>query len=73
MDCQVDKKLHFQHFLLFAFNRSRKASKAARDICAVYEEDIIAERTARDWLSRFKHNNFNLNDVPRSGRPVEMD
>ena len=33
----------------------------------------MAERTAQDWFSRFKHNNFDLNDAPRSGRPVEMD
>ena len=46
MDCQVDKNLHFRHLLLFAVNRGQKASKAARDICAVYGEDAMAERTA---------------------------
>ena len=39
----------------------------------MYGEDAIAERTAQNWFSRFKHNNFDLNDASRSGRPVEMD
>ena len=73
MDCQVDKKSHFRHLLLFAFNRGQKASEATRDICAVYGEDAIAERTARDWFARFKHDKFDLNDALRSGRPVEID
>ena len=73
MDCQVDKKSHFRHLLLFAFNRGQKASEATRDICAVYGKDAIAERTARDWFARFKHDNFDLNDAPRSGGPAEMD
>ena len=43
------KKSHFRH--LFAFSGGQKASKATRDICAVYGEDAIAERTARDHPS----------------------
>ena len=73
MDCQVDKKSHFRHLLLFAFNRGQKASEATRDICAVYGKDARAERTARDSFARFKHDNLDLNDAPRSGRPAEMD
>ena len=58
MDCQVNKKSHFRHLLLFAFNRGQKASEVTKDICAVYEEDAIAERTVRDWFARFKRGNF---------------
>ena len=60
MDCQVDKILHFQHFLLIAHNQSQKASKASGDIFAMYREDTIAEKTAWDWFGKFKHDNFNL-------------
>ena len=73
MDCQVNKKSHFRHLLLFAFNRGQKASEVTKDICAVYEEDAIAERTVRDWFARFKRGNFDLNDAPRSVRPIKMD
>ncbi len=52
MECQVDKSEHFRHLLLFAFNQGNKAAKAARDICAVYGEYAMNERTARRWFSR---------------------
>ena len=73
MDCQVNKKSHFRHLLLFAFNRYQKAGKVTKDICVVYGEDAIAERTVRDWFARFKSGNFDLNDPPRSERPINMD
>jgi hypothetical protein len=39
------------------------------NICAVYGEDSIAERTAQQWFARFKQGNFDMSDTPRSGRP----
>ena len=73
MDCQVNKKSHFRHLLLFSSNRGQKASEVTKDICAVYGEGAIAERTIRDWFARFKRGNFDLNRAPRSGRPIKMD
>ncbi|KAL4719047.1 hypothetical protein ACJJTC_014046 [Scirpophaga incertulas] len=73
MECQVDKNEHFRHHLLFAFNRGAKATEAAREICAVYGEGAIAERTARYWFAKFKSGNFDLKDASRSGRPSEFD
>ncbi|KOC66072.1 hypothetical protein WH47_01445 [Habropoda laboriosa] len=58
MECQVEKSEHFRHLLLFAFNQGSKDAKAARDICAMYGEGAIAERTARDWYAKFKNGNF---------------
>ncbi|XP_052830317.1 uncharacterized protein LOC128249815 [Octopus bimaculoides] len=54
MECQVKKNEHFRHLLLFAFNQGSKAAKASHDICAVYGEGAIAERTACDWYAKFK-------------------
>ncbi|XP_052829105.1 mariner Mos1 transposase isoform X3 [Octopus bimaculoides] len=73
MECQVKKNEHFQHLLVFAFNQGSKATKAARDICAVYGEGAIAERTAHNWYAKFKSENFDFKDTPHSGRPVEFD
>jgi hypothetical protein len=67
MECQVEKNEHFQH-LLYEFNRGSKATEAARNICAVYGEDSIAERTAQKWFARFKQSNFDMSGTPRSGR-----
>ena len=72
MECQVETNLHFRH-LFFAFNQGFNASKAARDICAVYGENAIAERIARDWYAKFKRENFDLKDAPCSGCPIELN
>jgi transposase len=42
-------------------------------ICAVYVEDEANERTCRKWFARFRVGNFDLDDAPRSGQPVEAD
>jgi transposase len=73
MECQVDKKVHFRHLLLFTFNQGLNASKAAQTICAVYGKDAIGESTARKWFARFNEGNFELSDCTRSGRPSLFD
>lgn len=74
MDCQVDeKKSHFRHLPLFAFSWGQKASEVTKDMCAVYGENSIAGKTVRDQFTRFKYDNFDLNDDPRSGRPIKVD
>ncbi|KAK6760574.1 hypothetical protein RB195_021873 [Necator americanus] len=73
MDIPGGKKQHFRHLLYFAFRRGQKATEAARDICAVYGEDAITARTARNWFAKFKNGNFDLDDSLRSGRPSDFD
>jgi hypothetical protein len=58
MECQLEKNEHFGNLLLYEFNRGSKAAEAARNICAVYGEDSIAERTAQKWFALFKQGNF---------------
>lgn len=41
MQCQVDKNVHNRYLLLFEFNRSSKTAEAARNICAIYEQDFL--------------------------------
>ena len=53
MECQVEKLEHFRHILLFEFNRGAKVAEAARNICAVYGDNVIGESTARKWICRF--------------------
>jgi hypothetical protein len=36
-------------------------------------KDILSIRTAQHWFNRFKNGNFELDDLPRSGRPLELD
>ena len=69
----MDKLKHFQHILLFEFNRGVKAAQAARNICAVYGDNDIGESMARKWFSHFKEDCFDIRDTPCSGRPSELD
>jgi histone-lysine N-methyltransferase SETMAR len=73
MECQVEKNEHFRHLLFYELNRGSKAAEAARNICAFYGEDSIAERTAQKWLARFKQDDFDISDTPRSGRPSDFE
>ena len=36
-------------------------------------EDVLFNRTAQLWFNRFKKGNFELDDLPRSDRPMELD
>ena len=73
MKCQVEEKEHFRHLLLFYFNRDVSAAEAARNIREVYGEDAMGDSTSRKWFSRFKDENFDLNDAPRAGRTSGFD
>ncbi|KFD49143.1 hypothetical protein M513_09967 [Trichuris suis] len=73
MECQVDKKEHLRHVLLFLYNGGLSALAAAEKIHAVYGEEPISDRAARKWFSRFREGNFDLSDSARSGRPSDFD
>jgi hypothetical protein len=36
-------------------------------------KDALSIHTAQHWFNRFKNGNFELDDLPRSGRPLETD
>ena len=69
MECQLENLEHSWHILLFEF----KSAEAARNICAMYEDNAIRESTARKWFSRFEEDHFHISDTPHSGRPSGFD
>ena len=36
-------------------------------------EDVLSIRTAQHWFNRFKNGSLELDDLPRPGRPLEVD
>jgi transposase len=68
-----NKNVHFRHIMLFTLKKGKNAMQTQEKICAVYGEDAVNERTCRKWLARFRAGNFDLDEAPRSGRPVEVD
>ena len=59
--------------LLHQFRLAHKATEAANNICSTMGEDILSIRTTQHWFNRFKNGNLELDDLPRPGRPQEVD
>ena len=59
--------------LLHEFRLGHNATEAANNICSTMGEDVLSTRTAQHWFNRFKNGNLELDDLPRSGRPLEVD
>jgi hypothetical protein len=55
------------------FRLGHKATEAANNICSTMGEDVLSTRTAQHWFNRFKNGNFELDDLPRSSRPIELN
>ena len=62
MECQVEKLDHFQHILLFEFNKGAKAAETTRNICAVYGDNASGENTARKWFSHINEDSFDISE-----------
>ena len=39
----------------------------------MYGEGAVTDRTCQKWFVKFCAGDFSLDDVPRSGRPAEVD
>lgn len=58
----------FACFIIFIAVK-KTATEATRIICETYSNNIVAEKTCRDWFARFKNGDFDVNDRSRFGRP----
>ena len=59
-----------RHVMLFHYRKGYNASQTCREICTVYCGDAVTDRTVRNWLERFRGENFDVKDLPRSSRPL---
>ena len=59
--------------LLHEFRLGRKATEAARNIRSTMSKDVLSIRTAQRWFNQFNEGNFKLEDLPHSGRPLEVN
>ncbi|UYV66823.1 hypothetical protein LAZ67_4003005 [Cordylochernes scorpioides] len=63
-------------FSTSAFLRSSMKSKSRQSSSGhmhVYGKGVIGERAAQKWFEKFKNDDLDLEDMPRSGRPSEFD
>jgi transposase len=80
MDMDVDLGLErtiprreLRVLLLHEFRLGHKATEATSNICGTMGKDALSIHTAHHWFNRFKNGNFELDDLPHSGRPLEVD
>ncbi|GFW81915.1 histone-lysine N-methyltransferase SETMAR [Trichonephila clavipes] len=66
-------KQHFRHILLFYYRKGKNAVQARKKLTDVYEEGVLTVRQCQNWFAKFRSDNFDVEDAPRSGRPVEAD
>ncbi|CAF2106043.1 unnamed protein product [Rotaria magnacalcarata] len=76
IDLESEMKLsrrELRVLLLHEFRLGRKATEATSNICGTMGKDVLSIRTAQHWFHRFKNGNFELDDLPHNGRPLEVD
>ncbi|GFU56072.1 mariner transposase [Trichonephila clavipes] len=47
--------------------------RARKKLTDVYGEGLLTVRQCQNWFAKFQSGNFDVEDAPRSGRPVEAD
>ena len=59
--------------LLFEYLKGHRGTEALRNIGGIIPRDIVFDHDAQLWFRRFREQQFGLDDLPRSGRPSEVD
>lgn len=63
----------FRYILLFYFRKGKNATQACEKLRKVYGNDALTERQCQRWFAKFRSGDFDVNDAPRSGRPMKAD
>ncbi|GFU33967.1 histone-lysine N-methyltransferase SETMAR [Trichonephila clavipes] len=66
-------KQHFRHILLFYYKKGKNNVQVRKKLTNVYGEGVLTVRQCQNWFAKFRSGNFDVEDAPRSGRPVEAD
>ncbi|GFS65802.1 histone-lysine N-methyltransferase SETMAR [Trichonephila clavipes] len=66
-------KQHFRHILTVLYRKGKNAVQARKKLTDVYGEGVLIVRQCQNRFAKFRSVNFDVEDAPRSGRPVEPD
>ena len=80
MDMDVDLGFEMQTsrselrvLLLHELRLAREATEATSNIYGTMGKDVLSTHIAQHWFHRFKNGNFELNDLPHTGKPLQVD
>lgn len=59
-----------RNILQYHFDKGENATQACANICDVYGPGTLSKATAKMWFSRIRSGEFDVEDAPRSGRPI---
>lgn len=66
-------EVKIRYILQHHYDQGEKAKQAAKKICEVYGPNTVSNTTAKEWFRRFRSGNFDVEDAPRSGRPIAVE
>ncbi|GFX25277.1 histone-lysine N-methyltransferase SETMAR [Trichonephila clavipes] len=55
------------------YQKGKNAVQSRKKLTDVYGEGVLTVRQCQNWFAKFRSGNFDVEDAPRSGRPVEAD
>jgi transposase len=62
-----------RNLLLYEYQLGHDARTAAANVNRAKGDNTVHQSTAFRWFAKFRNDNTDLNDQPRSGRPQEID
>ncbi|GFX97709.1 mariner Mos1 transposase [Trichonephila clavipes] len=77
IDCNVVAFIVFEEGFHQPIKRTKQKGKnaiqARKKFTDVYGEGVLTVRQCQNWFAKFRSGNFDVEDPPRSGKPVETD
>ena len=69
----MEENIHFGMVCFIISKKVKTQLKCTKKISTVYREGAVTDRTCQKWFVKFRAGDFSPDDVPQSGRPVEVD
>jgi transposase len=73
VDHGLEMNLSRREIRMILLHEFRLGHKATNNICNRMGKNVLPISTAQHWFNRFKNSNFELEDLPRSGRALDVN
>ena len=72
LEMKISRREYRLH-LFHEFHLDRKAAEATSNICGTMNKDVLSVRAAQHYFHRLKNGNFEPDDLPHPGRPLQVN